>query len=302
MKWLYRAGLVAVLLIAAGLRLTGLNWDDYQHHHPDERYIAWVATTIEFPTPGTAAWADVLDPIRSTLNPFRWPPEAASEGIVVLQDQPRDFAYGHLPLYLGVLATRAAERLGPSLEPLLPSTWTVAADVFNATRRVEFQHLTAVSRALTALIDVLTVLLVYLLGKRLGGRAVGLVAAALLAVTVMHIQLAHFFVSDPYLTAFVTGALLMMVAAQQAEDRGKALAYVLAAGAAMGLAVGSKFSAVLLILPLAWIVWLATHSWRSRLLWGVAAILAGVIAFAITNPFALLDYQLFGTGQSAGPG
>ena len=55
-------------------------------------------------------------------------------------------------------------------------------------------------RALTALFDVGTVLLTFLLGRRLYGVTVGLLAAALLAVTVMHVQLAHFFTSDPYLT------------------------------------------------------------------------------------------------------
>ncbi|MEZ4518990.1 MAG: hypothetical protein R3C44_19935 [Chloroflexota bacterium] len=94
---------MAVLIAAAALRLYGLDWDGFQHHHPDERYITWVATTIEFPVPGTPEWADALNPAHSTFNPFRWPEEADSEGIVVLQDQPRDFAYGHLPLYLGVL-------------------------------------------------------------------------------------------------------------------------------------------------------------------------------------------------------
>ncbi len=78
---------------------------------PDERYITWVATTIEFP----ANWRATLNPTQSGLNPFYWPPDAASEGIVVLQDEHRDFAYGHLPLYLGVAATRLVERIGPAL-------------------------------------------------------------------------------------------------------------------------------------------------------------------------------------------
>ena len=97
-----RAALIVTLLVAAALRLTGLDWDEFQHHHPDERYIAWVATTIEFPSPGSLSRAD-WQPETSTFNPFHWPPQAASEGIVVLQDEQRDFAYGHVPLYLGVL-------------------------------------------------------------------------------------------------------------------------------------------------------------------------------------------------------
>ena len=113
-----RAALIVTLLVAAALRLTGLDWDEFQHHHPDERYIAWVATTIEFPSPGSLSRAD-WQPETSTFNHFHWPPQAASEGLVVLQDEQRDFAYGHVPLYLGVLATRLVEQIGPALIPLL---------------------------------------------------------------------------------------------------------------------------------------------------------------------------------------
>ena len=281
-----RAALVAILLLAAALRLTGLDWDEFQHHHPDERYIAWVATTIEFPSPGSLSRAD-WQPATSTFNPFYWPPRAASEGIVVLQDEPRDFAYGHVPLYLGVLATRLVERMGPALVPLLPAGWSLTADVLNGAGRIEFHHLTAVGRALTALFDVGTVLLVFLLGRRLYGPTVGLLAAALLAVTVLHVQLAHFFTSDPYLTFFALAALYAMVVAHGAGGTSRRRLSLLLAAALVGLAVGSKFTAVLLLLPLLWTVWAAGEShW-----WGEAAAALGVAAlvFALTNPFALLD-------------
>ena len=60
-------GLLLLILAAGlGLRLTGLDWDAYEHYHPDERYISWVATTIEWPTD----WSTALDPTRSTFNPY----------------------------------------------------------------------------------------------------------------------------------------------------------------------------------------------------------------------------------------
>ena len=170
-----------------------------------------MATTIEFPSPGSLSRAD-WQPETSTFNPFHWPPQAASEGIVVLQDEQRDFAYCHVPLYLGVLATRLVEQIGPALIPLLPDGWSLTADVLNGAGRIEFHHLTAVGRALTAMFDVGTVLLTFLLGRRLYGAMVGLWAAALLTLTVLHVQLAHFFASDPYLTFFVMVALYAMVA------------------------------------------------------------------------------------------
>ena len=49
-KWIQWLLLAAILMLALALRWTGIDWDDYNHNHPDERYIAWVATSIEWPS------------------------------------------------------------------------------------------------------------------------------------------------------------------------------------------------------------------------------------------------------------
>ncbi|HEX6384753.1 MAG TPA: phospholipid carrier-dependent glycosyltransferase, partial [Anaerolineae bacterium] len=317
-KWIQRGLLLLILLGAAALRLTGIDWDDYHHFHPDERYITWVATTVEWPD----SWRAALVPTESSLNPFYWPPEAASEGIEVLADQPRRFAYGHLPLYLGVAATRLVEHVGPALAAYLPPTWLLTRDLLNAGELIEFRHLTAVTRALTALVDAGTVALVFLLGRQVYSAAVGLLAAAFLAVNVMHIQLAHFFTVDPYMTFFVVAAIYFMVLSYRWGSRGAgeqgsrgatgnerqaqsrslftvhwplftglcslATVYWLLAAVCVGLAVGSKFSAVLLFLPLALTAWLGPAERRGWRL-GVAVLVAG-LAFFLTNPFAMLDF------------
>lgn len=279
--------ILLILALAAFLRLTGVDWDDYQQHHPDERYLAWVATTIE--APGDLATA--FSPHDSTFNPFYWPSNAESEGIVVPQDEPRRFAYGHVPLYLGVLATRVAERVAPALQPVLPDNWLLTRDLLNDAGRHEFDHLTSVVRALTALIDVGTVLLVYLLGRQLFGRTVGLLAAAFLALNVMHVQLAHFFAVDPYLTFFTVAAVYGNVRLLNAGSGRDFTWSLVLSGVAIGLAVGSKFSAILLVLPL--IAALALHQARaavSRRRAFVVALVLVAVTFALTNPFALLDW------------
>ena len=206
-RWIEGLILVFILLIAAGLRWTGLDWDDYNHHHPDERYISWVATTIEWPSD----WATAFDPVQSSFNPYYWPADGESEGIGVLHDEPRKFAYGHFPLYLGVAATRLLEWAAPTLRPFFPDSWLLTSDLLNGRSLIEYRHLTAVSRALTGLFDLGTLIFVYLLGRRLFDGKIALLAAAFLAVNVMHIQLAHFFAVDPYLTFFVVGAIYFMV-------------------------------------------------------------------------------------------
>lgn len=287
---MHRLMLAGILITAAALRLTGVAWDDYHHYHPDERFITWAATTIERPS----SFATAFVPHASSFNPYHWPPDAASAGIETPQDETRDFAYGHFPLYLGVIATRLVEWMGPVIRPLFSPDSFLAADLLNGRGMVEFRHLTVVTRVLTALIDVGTVLLVYLLGRRLYEPAVGLLAAAFLAVNVMHIQLAHFFTTDPYLTFFVTAALLTVsrmpyaVPREPTTENGlRNMVAGLLAAVCVGLAIGSKFAAVLLLFPLALAAWWSGGNRRRRVL---VVVLAAGVTFALTNPFALLDF------------
>ena len=287
--WQERLLLVLILVVAAGLRWSGLDWDEYRHYHPDERHIAWVASSISWPDD----WSTALQPEQSPFNPFYWSPTAESEGIVVPQDQRRNFAYGHVPLYLGVAATALAERIGPWLIPHLPADWLLTRDILNGAEMIPFRHLTAVARFLSGLMDLGTLLLLYLLGRRLYSPAVGLLAAAFLAVTVLHIQSAHFFIVDPFLTFFVTAALYCLIRSSDnrspiTDYRSPLTGWWLLGSAAVGLAVGSKFAAVMLFVPLllaAWVV--AGDRWLRWLLAGGGT---AVFTFALTNPFALLDF------------
>ena len=68
-----------------------------------------------------------------------------------------------------------------------------------------------VGRAASAVADTGTVVLVYLLGRRLLGAWPGLLAALLMALSVHAIQLAHFFTVDTFATFFSTAALWLLV-------------------------------------------------------------------------------------------
>ena len=279
--------MVPILLVAATLRLFGNDWDRYEHYHPDERYIAWVGTSLSFPT----SFAGALNPQESTLNPYYWPPTENEEACILnVSDQPREFAYGHLPLYLTFLATELVERIAPNTFDSYPPTCRTAdgSQVFT-----NIDKITVVGRALTALFDVGTVLAVFLLGRKLFGNIEGVLAALLLALTVTHIQLAHFLAVDPYMTFFVVSAIYLMIRALQAERPGLMLGL---AAFCVGLAIGSKFSGILLGLPL-----FLTWFWARALslvklrrggrmfLSLIGTMLTVLLAFALTNPFALLD-------------
>ncbi len=292
--WIQALLLVLILLLAAFLRLTYLDWDQYNHYHPDERYISWVATSIEWPQD----LSTVLVPNLSSINPYFWPEDAASSGVELEQGEQRRFAYGHLPLYMGVGATRLMERIGAKLGPLLPQEWLLTRDILNQSDWIEFRHLTVIGRFLTALVDVATVGLLFFVGKSMFGPLVGLLSAALLALNVMHIQLARFFTVDPYLTFFVLAAVGLMVLAVSREDHHKQwyLAIFLAA-AATGLALGSKFSSILLFIPLGVTVVISKPSYQKRRTlspMAISILIAAIVTlavFAITNPFAIIDFS-----------
>lgn len=172
-----------------------------------------------------------------------------------------DFAYGHLPLYLLALVAG----LAPGLDPLL------------------------VGRVLAALFDLATVGLTFALGQRLYGASVGLLAATLVALTVTHVQQAHFYTVDGLLAFFVLGALLF---AALLARRGRPYQAWLA-GAWAGLALGAKFSAALLVLPLGAACVVAPGGAGLRRNRGLASGVGALMAFALTNPFAVLDFPIF---------
>ena len=287
-KWKWYILLIPILLLAAVLRLYGNDWDRYEQYHPDERYIAWVAATIRAPD----SLSDALNPQSTTFNPYYWPGGGSSECIIQIEDEPRDFAYGHLPLYLTVTSMHIVERVAPTvLDNLEPTCRNFAGELVPSS----IARVTAVGRALTALFDVGTVLFIFLIGRKLFGNAEAIIAALLLTLTVTHIQLAHFFTTDPYMTFFVVAALYAMIRTQQAVYPGLNL---FAAALLTGFAIGSKFSAVLLLLPLmlAWYWGRALVMAQTRQGLRILSSLTGTlftvaIAFAITNPFAVLDYS-----------
>ncbi len=66
-------------------------------------------------------------------------------------------------------------------------------------------------RLMSTVWDLLTILLVFLIGARLGDRRTGVVAAFFLTVTVLHIQHSHYFTVDLAQVFFVTLALYLAI-------------------------------------------------------------------------------------------
>ncbi|MBC7226444.1 MAG: glycosyltransferase family 39 protein [Thermoflexales bacterium] len=228
--------LVAILLVAAALRLSGVAWDGGIGAHPDERYLMGVAEGMARPL---------------HLNPF-WVDPA--------------YPYGHLPLYLLLL---------------LGGTDQLMA-----------------ARLLTGLLDVGTVALTAALARTLmaaGGRdrrRGALMAALFLAVTPLHVQQAHFATADVPLAFFSTGALFFAARAV-ARSPAQSPAECYLAGIWAGLALGCKAGAALLSVPVALAGALGAENRRERIRRAVGALGAALATFAVTNPFAVLEFPRF---------
>lgn len=187
-----------------------------------------------------------------------------------LQLDPDFFAYGSLPIYL----TKATTSLVSHVDP-----WASTYD-----------GIIYYGRALSAVIGTLTVLLTFLLGARLYDRRTGVLGAFLLAVCVLHVQNSRFLTVDVTLTFFVLLALLQLV---RLSRDGRRSSFVWA-GVCVGLAVATKFSAMALLAPLGIAI---LYRWwtEARLLpvlgWSLVAVFSGVVAFALAEPYILLNFD-----------
>ncbi len=196
----------AVLLVAGFMRLYDVNFDQNTHQHPDERFITQVALDRVRLVPG-APLSQYLDPARSPLNP---------------RINGQDFHYGALILYLG----KGVASLG--------------AAVFHQPFWVTYDGLPLVGRTLAGFFDLLTVLLIFLIARRLYGKIAGLLAAIFSAFAVIQIQIAHFWIAEPFLVTFLTASLYFSVVLMQSR-RWWAAAL---AGLMLGLALACKVSVV----------------------------------------------------------
>jgi YYY domain-containing protein len=192
----------AILVLAGYLRFTGLNWDEGQYIHPDEGHMRNTLFLIQWPDDLSV----YFDTHRSPLN--------------VRNNENRRYSYGTLPLFVARAAgewldractsdpaplsrAAAAMLIGSEASTCRPGAFT---GVYNA----------VVGRTLSALSDLGTLLLIYMIGRRLYGKSVGLLAAALGAVTAFMIQQAHFFTVDSMACFCVTLVAYFSVRAARA--------------------------------------------------------------------------------------
>lgn len=198
-----------------GLRLRGGDWDAGRHLHPDERFLAMVHSAIDLPD----SPLEYLDTARSPLNPN-------NRGYAF-------YVYGDLPLTVVQLLGTWFAAPGNQLDERL----------FGLELGTHYGAVHRLGRGISAVCDLLALLLLYAVGTRLYGRAVGLLAAALYGGAVLPIQQAHFFTVDAMANLFVVAGLWL---AARAATRARWSDDVL-----FGLALGAGLACKLSVFPVA---------------------------------------------------
>jgi YYY domain-containing protein len=288
---LHRLLLLLLLVVGAALRLYGNNWDDNHHLHPDERQITMVVSRLGLPP--LEQWPSFFTP-PPLSSPLEESPNFFDAETSTLN--PHFFAYGSLPFYLLRLVTYLLT-VPAGLAKYVDAWPSVTQFLAGLSRMSDYDHVTLVGRALSALIDTGVIYLTYLIGKRVYDRRIGLLAAAFVTFTVFHIQVAHFYAVDALLTFFV---LLFFVFALDFARRGGTWNALLM-GVTLGLALATKVSAAPLFLVVLGAY--ALHfkdrgkgDGRREACLFLLTLVSCAVAFFLAEPYAILDFDAFTAG------
>lgn len=153
-------------------------------------------------------WDTYFDPTTSTLSPYSLP----NMGLYV---------YGTLPVYIV----------------------KYTAILLNQNN---YDKITIIGRNLSGLFDIATLLFLFLIAKKLFGSKVGLLAALLMSISVLNIQLSHFYTVDTFANLFVVGTIYFIL---RAKETGRWLDHALI-GLLFGLGLATKLNVIILLVPI----------------------------------------------------
>ncbi len=313
--WFYDFLFICVLLIAGYLRLTGVEWGEGYHQHPDELFLTGVVDNlrahacndplipVDVCPPDQQHWLSIgeyFDSATSTLSPY-------NRGNAF-------FVYGNLPM-------------------------TMVRYAMEITGNDDIGKSKFFARQFSALADLFTIFILYLIVSNLYGRRTGLFAAAFSAFTVMQIQQSHFFTTDLFTNLFMFLAIYFaakIVDYRELGNRNEELGirdqgleelansekqitnyqllitnYIrnplfllsIGFGFALGMAMASKINAAVLalLLPGAFIIRyflydknrkLNSDHWKLITVFLIAGGLATIISFRIFQPYAFSELGL----------
>ncbi len=201
---------------------------------------------------------------------------------------PHNFIYPSLYMYLLFFAYGAYFLIGS-----LFGTFSSLAE-FKGAYFIDPSMFYIIGRLLSAAAGALTIVFVYLIGKRAYNRATGVVAALFLSVEYLHVRFSHLAKPDTMMACL---AVIALYYAYKIYEEGQWTDYLLS-GAFTGLAISAKYNANFVVLAILSAHVLRTYQGRFANLKNDFKLLfmsfASVgIFFIIGSPFALLDAKTF---------
>lgn len=240
--------LISIIILGAFFRFYGLNWDQGQHLHPDERFLTMVTQAIQWP----ASLGEYFSTSTSSLNPHN-----KNFGF---------FVYGTFPLFLTKFLS----------------------GIFNMTN---YYTLTLFGRGVSGLLDTLSIVFIFFIGKKVFSYKVGLLAALLYASSVLPIQLSHFYATDTFVNFFILITTFCLICLTYARR----YRWAFLGGICFGLSLASKISA-LAFLSFVFVLFFLLlfkekFSYMLRVL--LVFIFTTAIVFRIAQPYAFSGEHFF---------
>jgi len=274
----FEACLVVLIVTGIFFRFNWVNWSQDTNLHPDEYGLTSTLTQLAIPKD----LGDYFNTRISTLSPYQ---KYDLAGQPTQNGPDNRMRWGQLPMTIIRLAGELSGNTG-------------------------YGEIRLLGRKLSALADTLTLFLIFMIGLKLYGRKVGLLAAALSALAVMQIQQSHFMTVDNFGGFFTTLGLFACVqiagrppvVREQGQNRYRAApsnwVWYLVFGTAFGMALACKVN----LLPVGGLVLVAAFISIADLklksltdlqrILGVAAVLLALtfmtaaIIFRVTQPMS----------------
>jgi 4-amino-4-deoxy-L-arabinose transferase-like glycosyltransferase len=155
-----------------------------------------------------------------------------------------------------------------------------------------YDGVTLVGRFISAFFDSLIILLVYFISTNLfKSQKIAVFSALAYAVSVLPVQLAHYYAVDTYLTFFIVLSFYLFILLVDAKVRSRQILYSVLLGVVYGLALASKISAAL-FLPVLFLgfigYFLKTRNLSRTVLLGLIFGFSGFISLRIFQPYMFI--------------
>ncbi len=203
---------------------------------------------------------------------------------------PHFFAYGSFPIYLLKFVAQALS-------------------IFNS-NITQYGNINLLGRFISALFDSTTIFIIYLITKKISSRKTALIASFIYSISVLPIQLSHFYAVDTLLTFFITLTIYQLILFYENPNVYNALV----TGIIIGFSLATKTSAIALVSavgatsiidfillffknPHKFHIWFPHVSkYLKKLIIELFIILStSFITFILIEPYALIDFNEFWT-------